>query len=101
VFCQDLYQIVEHRCESFSVAAESAPVTEPLDRFVVRSRDGVMLFPHNGHNLRRLGLGPFEKQRPENHVFAFVMRMQNLAHKLCVRTDASPTLRIVSIRAAD
>jgi hypothetical protein len=72
-----------------------------MDRFVVRSRDGVMLFAHDGHDLRRLGLGPFEKQRPEDQVFAFVMRMQNLAHKLCVRTDESPTLCIVSIRAAD
>jgi hypothetical protein len=44
VFCQDPYQIIEH-CESFCVAAESAPVTEPKDRFVVRSRDGQMLFP--------------------------------------------------------
>src|SRR6478672_7950560 len=78
-----------------------APVTEPMDRFVVRSRDGVMLFLHDGHDLRRLGLGPFEKRRPENQVFAFVMRMQNLEHKLCVRTDESPALRIVSARAAD
>src|ERR1700722_8711860 len=45
VFGQDPYQIIEHRCESVSVAAESAPVTEPTDRFVVRSRDGLMLFP--------------------------------------------------------
>jgi hypothetical protein len=101
VFCQDPYQIIEHRCESFWIAAESAPVTEPMDRFVVRSRDGLMLFPHDGHDLRRLGLGPFEKQRPENQVLAFVMRMQNLAHKLYVRTDESPTLRIDSVWAAD
>ena len=101
VFCQDPYQIIEHRCKSFCVAAESAPVIEPMDRFVVRSRDGVMLFLHDGHDLCRLGLGPFEKQRLENQVFAFVMRMQNLAHELCVRTDESPTLRIVSTRAAD
>jgi len=67
----------------------------------VRSRDGAMLFAHAGHDLGRLGLGPFEKQRPEHQVFAFVMCMQELEHKLCVRTDESPTLRIVSTRAAD
>jgi hypothetical protein len=72
-----------------------------MDRFVVRSRDGVMLLLHDGHDPRCLGLGPFEKQRPENQVFAFVMCMQNLAQKLCVRTDESPALRIVSFRAAD
>ncbi|HXO47375.1 MAG TPA: hypothetical protein VN897_08850, partial [Mycobacterium sp.] len=79
VFCHDPYQIIEHRCESFAIAAEAAPVIEPMDHFVVRSRDGVMLFLHDSHDLRRLGVGPFEKQRPENQVFAFVMRMQNLA----------------------
>jgi hypothetical protein len=99
-FCQDLHKLIEHRCESFCIAAESAPVAESMDRFVVRSRDGVMLLLHDGHDLRRLGLCPFEKQRPENQVFAFVMRMQNLAEKLCVCTDESPTLRIVSIRPA-
>jgi hypothetical protein len=62
VFCQDPYQIIEHRCESFCVTAESAPVAEPKDRFVVRSRDGQMLFSHGDHDRRRLG--PFEKQRP-------------------------------------
>jgi hypothetical protein len=61
VFCQDPYRIIEHRGEFFCGAAESAPVAEPMDRFVVRSRDGVMLFTHGGHDLRRLGLGPFEK----------------------------------------
>src|SRR3984957_9634046 len=94
VFCQDPYQVIERRFESFWIAAEAAPVPEPMDRFVVRSRDGLMLFPHDGHDLCRLGLGPFQKQRPENQVFAFVMRMQNLAHKLYVGTDAGPTLRI-------
>ena len=101
MFRQNPYEIIERRCESFCVAAESAPVTEPMDRFVMRGRNGVMLFLHDGHDLRRLGLGPFEKQRPENQVFAFMMRMQNLAHELCVRTDVSPTPRIVSTRAAD
>jgi len=88
VFCQDLYKLIEHGCESFWIAAEFAPVAEPMDRFIVRSRDGVMLLLHGGHDLRRLGLGPFEKQRPENQVFAFVMRMQDLEYKPRVRTDA-------------
>jgi hypothetical protein len=72
-----------------------------MDRFVVRSRDGLMLLLHDGQDLRRLGLGPFEKQRPENQVFAFVMRMQDLEYKPRVRTDESPTLRLDSTLAAD